>query len=283
MTGDTGDRVGHGADAGELASALGIRVSPGLLELALVHRSYAYENGGIPHNERLEFLGDSILGQAVTVMLYNENPDLDEGELAKRRASLVSSVALSEVARRIGLGRFIRLGKGEEQTGGREKSSILADTVEAVIGAVYLDAGPDAATELVLRLVRPLMDDPDRFGAAMDPKTSLQELAAAQGLGLPHYEVTDSGPDHSKRFRAVVELGGESVASGDGTSKKHAEMAAALSAWTALHEHLPPDAAGSPGAPGSASVAGSPNDAGSADAVKSPDLATSTGDDSSGD
>ena len=234
MTGDTGNRDSTAPDARELADALGVPLSPALLDLALVHRSYAYENGGIAHNERLEFLGDSILGQAVTVMLYTENPNLDEGELAKRRASLVSSVALAEVARRIGLGRYIRLGKGEEQTGGREKSSILADTVEAVIGAVYLDAGPDIATDFVLRLVRPLMDNPDRFGAAMDPKTSLQELAAARGMGLPRYDVTDSGPDHSKRFRATVVLGGEGIASGDGTSKKHAEMAAALSAWTML-------------------------------------------------
>ncbi len=227
-------------DAGELAVAIGVPVSPALLELALVHRSFAYENGGIPHNERLEFLGDSILGQAVTVMLYKENPDLVEGELAKRRASLVSSVALAEVAKRIGLGRYIRLGKGEEQTGGREKSSILADTLEAVIGAVYLDAGPDVATELVLRLIRPLMENPDRFGAAMDPKTSLQELTATLGLGLPRYDIEDSGPDHSKRFRATVVVGGEGVATGTGTSKKHAEMAAALTAWTQLQdEHGP--------------------------------------------
>ncbi|MBB5632516.1 ribonuclease-3 [Cryobacterium mesophilum] len=236
MTGSTGDGLSPVPDARELADALGVPLSPALLELALVHRSYAYENGGLAHNERLEFLGDSILGQAVTVMLYTENPTLDEGELAKRRASLVSSVALAEVARRIGLGQYIRLGKGEEQTGGREKSSILADTVEAVIGAVYLDAGPDVATDLVLRLIRPLMDNPDRFGAAMDPKTSLQELAAALGKGLPHYEVTDSGPDHSKRFHATVIVGTDPIASGHGSSKKHAEMAAALSAWTLLQD-----------------------------------------------
>lgn len=221
----------------ELAAHLAISIQPALLDLALTHRSYAYENGGLAHNERLEFLGDSILGQAVTVMLYNENPDLDEGELAKRRASLVSSVALAEVARTIGLGQYIRLGKGEEQTGGREKSSILADTVEAVIGAAYLDAGGEAATELVLRLIRPLLENPDRFGASMDPKTSLQELAASLGRGLPHYEVSDSGPDHSKRFHAVVLLGSDEIASGDGTSKKHAEMAAALTAWTILEAH----------------------------------------------
>jgi ribonuclease-3 len=213
---------------------LGVSIDPALLELALTHRSFAYENGGLAHNERLEFLGDSILGQAVTVMLYTENPTLDEGELAKRRASLVSSVALAEVARSIGLGSHIRLGKGEEQTGGHDKSSILADTVEAVIGAAYLDLGPDAATKLVLRLIRPLLEDPERFGAAMDPKTSLQELAAKLGRGLPSYEVTDSGPDHSKRFTANVLLGDTIVASGIGSSKKQAEMAAALDAWTAL-------------------------------------------------
>jgi ribonuclease-3 len=211
-----------------------VPLGPELLELALTHRSYAYENGGLPHNERLEFLGDSILGQAVTVMLYTENPDLDEGELAKRRASLVSSVALAEVARAIGLGAYIRLGHGEELTGGHDKSSILADTVEAVIGAVFLDCGPEIATALVLRLIRPLLEDPDRFGAAMDPKTSLQELSARLGRGLPSYAVKDSGPDHSKRFHATVSLAGEKVAVGTGTSKKQAEMSAALDAWTLL-------------------------------------------------
>ncbi|MEO5535974.1 MAG: ribonuclease III [Pseudolysinimonas sp.] len=205
-----------------------------LLELALTHRSFAYENGGLAHNERLEFLGDSILGQAVTVMLYRENPNLDEGELAKRRASLVSSVALAEIAVIIGLGRHIRLGRGEELTGGREKSSILADALEAVIGACYLSEGGDAATALVLRLIQPLLDDPERFGVAMDPKTSLQELSTRLGKGLPQYLVTDSGPDHSKRFHAVVAFAGDIISSGDGSSKKQAEMAAALAAWAVL-------------------------------------------------
>ena len=221
-------------DRDELSTVLGVSIDPALFELALTHRSFAYENGGIAHNERLEFLGDSILGQAVTVMLYRENPDLDEGELAKRRASLVSSVALAEVARTIGLGAHLRLGKGEEQTGGREKSSILADTVEAIIGASYLDLGGEAATALVLRLIRPLLDDPERFGAAMDPKTSLQELGAKLGRGAPVYRVTDSGPDHSKRFHATVLFGTEVIAAGDGSSKKQAEMVAALQAWTLL-------------------------------------------------
>lgn len=222
------------SDADQLSPVLGVVIDPELLVLALTHRSYAYEHGGLGHNERLEFLGDSILGQAVTVMLYNEHPDLDEGELAKRRASLVSSVALAEVARSIDLGRFLRLGKGEEQTGGRDKSSILADTVEALIGATYLDLGGEVATDLVLRLIRPLLEDPERFGAAMDPKTSLQELAARLGRGLPNYQVVDSGPDHSKRFHATVLLSGVRIASGEGSSKKQAEMAAALEAWTVL-------------------------------------------------
>ena len=221
-------------DRARLSETLGVEIDPDLLQLALTHRSYAYENGGLAHNERLEFLGDSILGQAVTVMLYTENPDLDEGELAKRRASLVSSVALAEIAVGIDLGSHILLGRGEELTGGRQKSSILADCVEAVIGATYLSAGPDAATALVLRLIAPLLADPERFGAAMDPKTSLQELSTRTGRGLPVYEVSDSGPDHSKRFHATVIVGGSPIATGDGSSKKQAEMAAALAAWAVL-------------------------------------------------
>lgn len=236
MTKHAASSSGNVPDAAELASVLGVPVDTELLGLALIHRSFAYENGGIAHNERLEFLGDAILGQAVTVMLYNENPDLDEGDLAKRRSSLVSSTALADVARHVGLGRFLRLGKGEEQTGGRDKSSILADTVEAVIGAVYLSSGGEVATDLVLRLIQPLVDDPARFGAAMDPKTSLQELAVSLGLGVPSYDIVDSGPDHSKRFRAAVVLEEKEIAWGEGTSKKHAEMSAALSAWTSLAE-----------------------------------------------
>jgi len=215
-----------------LQQILGIDIDSELLTLALTHRSYAYEHGGIPTNERLEFLGDSILGQAITVKLFRDNPGVDEGGLAKRRASLVSSVALAEVARGIGLGQFVLLGRGETQSGGADKSSILADTVEAIIGAVYLDAGGDVATEFVLRLIGPLFDDPDRFGAAMDPKTSLQELAARHGAPAPHYTVTDSGPDHNKTFHAVVSVDGVVTAEGEGTSKKNAEMAAALKAWT---------------------------------------------------
>ncbi|WP_091232849.1 ribonuclease III [Microbacterium sp. 3J1] len=218
-----------------LPAKLRVDIDAELLELALTHRSYAYEHGGIPHNERLEFLGDSVLGQAVTVMLFTTHPDLDEGELAKRRASVVSTVALAEVARGIDLGSHLLLGRGEEQTGGRDKDSILADTMEAVIGATYLSAGPEAATELVLRLTKPLLADPERYGAAMDPKTSLQELAARVGSTPPQYSVEASGPDHDRRFTATVVVGDVTMI-GNGSSKKTAEMAAALSAWRLINE-----------------------------------------------
>jgi ribonuclease-3 len=216
-----------------LVEKLGVDIDAELLSLALTHRSYAYEHGQIPHNERLEFLGDSVLGQAVTVQLFTQHPDLDEGSLAKRRASVVSTVALADVARRIGLGEHVLLGRGERLTGGRDKDSILADTLEAIIGATFMSTGPDAATALVLRLIEPLFADPERYGAAMDPKTSLQELAARSGSAPPAYVVESTGPDHDRRFTATVTVGGVS-GQGAGTSKKHAEAAAALSAWRAL-------------------------------------------------
>lgn len=216
-----------------LTDKLGVMIDPELLSLALTHRSFAYEHGQLPHNERLEFLGDSVLGQAVTVRLFTRYPDLDEGSLAKRRASVVSTIALAEIARRIGLGEHILLGRGENHTGGRDKDSILADTMEAIIGATFVSAGPDAATALVLRLVEPLLADPERYGAAMDPKTSLQELAARRGVAPPMYAVESSGPDHERRFVATVSVG-DVAAQGNGTSKKHAEMAAALRAWRIL-------------------------------------------------
>ena len=217
----------------QLSQKLGVEIDPELLSLALTHRSWAYEHGQVPHNERLEFLGDSVLGQAVTVRLFTAHPELEEGALAKRRASVVSTIALAEIARGIGLGEHLRLGRGEDLTGGRDKDSILADTMEAVIGATYLSAGPDAATALVLSLVEPLLADPERYGAAMDPKTSLQELAARSGLLPPAYSVSSTGPDHDRQFTATVVVGDVS-AQGAGSSKKTAEMAAALRAWQEL-------------------------------------------------
>ncbi len=216
-----------------LIPQLQVDFDPELLRRALTHRSYAYENGGIAHNERLEFLGDAVLGQAVTVQLFTEHPDLDEGELAKRRASVVSTVALAEVARSMGLGEHLLLGRGEELTGGRDKDSILADTLEAIFGAAFISAGPDAATALVLRLMTPLLADRERFGVTSDPKTSLQELAARRDLGPPSYSVVADGPDHARSFVATVVVG-EMVADGVGSSKKAAEVAAARAAWQML-------------------------------------------------
>ena len=223
----------NSADASLLLARLQVEISPELLELALTQRSYSYEHGGIPTNERLEFLGDSILGQAVTVMLYTRFPELEEGELAKRRASLVSTVALAEVAAQIGLGQYIRLGRGEELTGGRQKASILADTVEAIIGATYLHAGGEVATAFVLRLVEPLAADPSRFGVSMDPKTSIQELSAARGFDAPEYIITEKGPDHRKVFTATLTVG-PVTGTGEGSSKKQAEALAAREAFALL-------------------------------------------------
>lgn len=217
------------SDPGGFLAPFGLTLPGELLELALTHRSWAYEHGAAPHNERLEFLGDSILGQAVTVKLYRDYPELSEGELAKRRAALVSSVALAEIARGIGLGAELRLGVGEERTGGRQKDSILADTVEAIIGAVYLATGPETAADFVLQLIAPLLADPERFTVALDPKTSLQELAAARGMPHPVYETTGEGPDHDRRYTARVSLDG-ARGIGTGTSKKAAELAAAREA-----------------------------------------------------
>ncbi|CAN5348904.1 hypothetical protein BH09ACT6_BH09ACT6_09370 [soil metagenome] len=215
-------------------ATLQVEIPDDLLDLALTHRSWSYEHGGVPTNERLEFLGDSVLGQAVTVMLYNRYPELEEGALAKRRASLVSTVALAGIGKTIGLGPFIRLGRGEDLTGGRSKASILADTVEALIGATYLGVGADTATSLVLRLVEPLVENPNTFGESMDPKTTLQELVASLGADAPVYVVTESGPDHRKTFLATVTVGTLAMATGEGSSKKQAESAAARQAQLLL-------------------------------------------------
>ena len=217
-----------------LEAALGTALEPGLLERALTHRSYAYEHGGLPTNERLEFLGDSVLGVIVTDALYRTHPDLPEGQLAKLRASVVNTRALAGVARSLELGKWLRLGKGEEVTGGRDKASILADTMEAIIAAVYLDRGLDAASVMVRRLFDPLMLAATEEGAALDWKTSLQELTAAKGLGVPEYVVGESGPDHQKAFTAAAVVQGAVHGEGAGRSKKEAEQQAAEAAWRYL-------------------------------------------------
>jgi ribonuclease-3 len=218
----------------ELCDRLGVAIDAELLERALTHRSYAYEHGGLPTNERLEFLGDSVLGLVVTEALFRRHPDLSEGQLAKLRAAVVNMRALADVGRALGLGEFVRLGRGEETTGGRDKSSILADTVEALIGAVYLNSGFAAATGLVHRLVDDLITGSATLGAGLDWKTSLQELTSEIGMGVPEYEVTEEGPDHAKTFTASAIVGGTVYGKGQGRSKKEAEAGAAETAWRAL-------------------------------------------------
>ncbi len=216
----------------ELRQALGDpTLDVELLDRALTHRSFAYENGGIPTNERLEFLGDSVLGIVVTETLYLAHPDLSEGRLAKLRAAVVNARALADVARTIGLGDHIKLGRGEEITGGRTKASILSDTVEAVIGAVYLSGGFEVAREVVHRLFDPLMDTAAGLGAGLDWKTSLQELSAEHSLGVPEYLIEDEGPDHAKTFTAQVKVGDARYGHGTGRSKKEAEQQAAETAY----------------------------------------------------
>jgi ribonuclease III len=225
-------------DTAGLLDSLHADISPELLTLALTHRSFAYENGGLPTNERLEFLGDSVLGIVVTETLYRQYPDWSEGQLAKLRAAVVNAGALADVARTLGLGEYLYLGRGEETTGGRDKSSILADTMEAVFGAVFLHSGIEAAREVIHGLFDPLIERAAELGAGLDWKTSLQEVAAAAGLGLPEYRVTDVGPDHAKEFSAEAVVGGEVMGDGVGRSKKVAEQRAASTAYARiLREH----------------------------------------------
>jgi ribonuclease III len=225
-----------------LLDALGVDLPDELLTLALTHRSYAYEHGGLPTNERLEFLGDAVLGLTVTDELFHRHPDRSEGDLAKLRASVVNTQALAEVARNLtdeGLGAHLLLGRGEVNTGGADKSSILADSMESLLGAIYLHHGIDAVREVILRLFGALLDAAPTLGAGLDWKTSLQELTAARGLGAPAYQVTSTGPDHDKVFTAVAVVVNTEYGSGVGRSKKEAEQKAAEAAWTVLDRTLP--------------------------------------------
>jgi ribonuclease-3 len=220
-----------------LEAAFGVAIEAALLDRALTHRSYAYENGGLPTNERLEFLGDSVLGVVVTTALYHTHPDLPEGQLAKLRASVVNMRALADVARGLGpegLGQYLLLGRGEEATGGRDKASILADTLEALIGAIYLQYGLDVVSDVIHRLFDPLMAEAAGRGAALDWKTSLQELTASLGLGVPEYRVDETGPDHAKVFTAWAVVAGGRYGGAEGRSKKEAEQRAAAAAWRDL-------------------------------------------------
>ena len=224
-------------DRGPLLAALGVDLPEELLTLALTHRSYAYENGGLPTNERLEFLGDAVLGLTVTDELYHRHPDRSEGDLAKLRASIVNTQALADLARGLagtGLGEFLLLGRGELNTGGTDKSSILADGVESLLGAVYVEHGIEVARRVILTLFADLLDTAPTLGAGLDWKSSLQELTSARGLGPPGYQVTSTGPDHDKEYTAVVVVAGADYGQGMGRTKKEAELKAAAAAYTAL-------------------------------------------------
>lgn len=227
----TGPRDRHVA---RLRERLGVAVDSQELGLALTHRSYAFEHGELPHNERLEFLGDAVLGFVVTDTLYRRFPELPEGQLAKLRAAVVNARALADVARSLDIGACLLLGRGERTTGGSDKTSILADAFEAVLGAMHLTLPHEQVAAFIHDHFDPLIDEAALMGAALDWKTSLQEATSAAGLGVPEYLVTDEGPDHEKHFTARVRLGERLFAEGVGRSKKIAEQAAAQQAYSEL-------------------------------------------------
>ncbi|MDP1711606.1 MAG: ribonuclease III [Candidatus Nanopelagicaceae bacterium] len=213
---------------------MGVEISPQLLELALTHRSHAYESGSNETNERLEFLGDSVLGLIVTEELFRRFPDLDESRLSPLRSGVVNMRALADIARTLNLGSYIRLGKGEENTGGNDKNSLLSDALEAIIGAIYIECGFQMTTQIVLGLIEKTLVNAVDKGAGLDGKTALQELVALSGKGAPEYLVTETGPDHDKSFTAFAMVGGEAIAQGEGKSKREAEQIAARVAYELL-------------------------------------------------
>jgi ribonuclease-3 len=231
-----------------LDRAIGVAFNDADLRVAaLTHRSYAFERGLSVTNERLEFLGDSVLGVVVTDLAFRTYPDMAEGSLAKLRAAIVNMGALADVARSLDLGSSVLLGKGEEQSGGRDKSSILADALEAVFGAVYLDRGLDVARELIERLFRPRMEAYVRGEGDRDYKTILQELASQLLHAMPEYRLVERGPDHQKEFTATVFLGGEPMGTGEGRSKKEAEQQAAREAHARIAQRVGEPGASTPG------------------------------------
>ena len=217
-----------------LIQRLGISIEAELLELALTHSSYAYENGKIPNNERLEFLGDSVLGFVVTGHVFEENPDLDEGSLSRLRSATVSAKTLALAANQIGLGEFIRLGKGELSTGGETKTNILADTFEAIIGAAYLSGGLTPAKTIIDSLVLPLLSSEDELLETSEPRTVLTEVLKSQGKSEASFDVTHEGPDHDRTFFAEVVVDGAAISKGSGRTRKAAEAQAAVEALKTL-------------------------------------------------
>lgn len=223
-------------DLAELLARWGIELDPEMVVLALTHRSFAHEQDNLPTNERLEFLGDAVLQLIVTERLYLSYPSHPEGHLAKMRSATVSQPALAKVAHDINLGEFILLGRGEEKTRGREKDSILSDTVEAMIGATYLCHGLEATRKVVENLLQDLLDHALERGAVMDWKTTLQELTGQLGVHTVEFVVEGTGPDHDRRFTAKALIGERILGSGKGRSKKVAEHEAARQAVMTLRE-----------------------------------------------
>ena len=222
----------------ELSAKLGVDIDRNLLKLALTHRSWAYEHGNQPNNERLEFLGDSVLGFVVTSHIY-ETLDLPEGEMTKIKNAVVSARALAVIAGALGIGEYLMLGKGELATDGRNKPNLLADAFEAILGAAYMSLGFDAARGLVEKFVFPLLDNPDDLRANSDPKTTLQERIQALGRGTPTYKTTFDGPDHDRNYYSTLLINGEEISKGTGRTKKSAETAAAVTALDALVDEVP--------------------------------------------
>lgn len=213
-----------------LGKSLGVEIEPQLLELALTHRSYSYENGRGPNNERLEFLGDAILGFLVTSHIHDHFSEMDEGNLTKLKNAVVSAPALAQAAASIDLGEHLLLGKGEIQTGGREKMNLLADTFEAILGAAYVSKGLEAAKKIVDNHILPLLDNPEALLQSADPKTTLLESMQQQGKSTPVYQTTHEGPDHDRTFFANLLIDGQVIASASGRSRKQAETNAAIKA-----------------------------------------------------
>ena len=230
---DGADGTGSGSDG--LSERIAYRFDdPALLDLAMAHRSWCAEEPGRASNERLEFLGDAVLGLIVAEYSFRNHPELSDGQMSKVRASVVNTKVLAQVALALGIAEHLRLGRGEDLSGGRAKESILADATEAVIGAVYLDGGLVEAERLVLSLLK------DRIAVAVgepgvsDHKSRLQEQSVRLGLGVPHYEVEGFGPDHARRYLATVYVAGRRLGTGEGRSKKDAEQVAARVACGAL-------------------------------------------------
>jgi ribonuclease III len=232
-------------DRAPLLKALGVELPDELLTVALTHRSYAYENGGLPTNERLEFLGDAVLGLVITAEIFDKYPDRSEGELAKLKSAVVNTQALAQIARQLtddGLGSYLLLGRGELASGGAHKANLLADGLESLLGATYTEHGHRVVRDVIIRLFGELLDTAANLGAGLDWKTSLQELSAARRLGVPSYLVTSTGPEHDKHFTARAVVNEIVYGEGDGRTKKEAEQHAAAAAYAALEAMPDPDA-----------------------------------------